>query len=137
MKQSTPGIVYKKEIATMSCNNDKVTTETPRHVKQLRNLRYDHLHKSGLSKDGLYNLHEITYDIPGFVWKIVTYPDLVVIFDLQELLEELDKVLLLDCDHQLLSYDTTFQLGDFYVSPVVQSYCFQKQANNSSYFYVA
>lgn len=119
MKQSTPGIVYKKEIATMSCNNDKVTTETPRDVKQLRNLRYDHLHKSRLSKDGLYNLHEIAYDIPGFVWKIVTYPDLVVIFGLQELLEELDKVLLLDCDHQLLSYDTTFQLGDFYVSPLL------------------
>ena len=58
------------------------------------------------------------HDIPGFVWKIVTYPDLVI-FGLQELLEELDKVLLLDCDHQLLSYDTTFQLGDFYVSPLL------------------
>ena len=64
-------------------------------------------------------MHEIAYDIPGFIWKIITYPDLIVIFGLQELLEEMDKVLLLDCSSQMLSHDTTFQLGDFYVSPLL------------------
>ena len=36
----------------------------------------------------------------------------------QELLDEADKILLLD-GWQLLSYDTTFLLGDFYVSPLI------------------
>ena len=119
VKQNTAGTVYKKEIASMDCDDTIVAAQTPRNVKQLRNLRFDYLHKSRLSKDGLYNLHEIAYDIPGFIWKIVTYPDLIVIFRLQELLEELDKVLLLDSCHELLSYDTTFQLGDFYLSPLL------------------
>ena len=59
------------------------------------------------------------YDIPGFIQKIVTFPDLTCICGLSEILEEADKVLMLDEGQQLLSYDTTFQLGDFYVSSLL------------------
>ena len=45
--------------------------------------------------------------------------DLVCICGPQELVDELDRVLLLACSSQLLSYDTTFELGDFYVSPLI------------------
>ena len=38
---------------------------------------------------------------------------------MQEVLEEFDRVLLLGSSEQLLSYDTTFQLGDSYVSPLL------------------
>ena len=51
------------------------------------------------------------------MWRITTYPDLVCVFGMPEVLEELDRVLLLKSESQLLSYDTTFQLGDFYLSP--------------------
>jgi len=61
-------------------------------------------------------MHELAYDIPWFY--LENQPDLVCICGLQELLEELDRVLLLDPHSQLLSYDT-FQLGDFYVSPLL------------------
>ena len=37
----------------------------------------------------------------------------------KEPLDEADKVLMLNKTQQLLSYDTTFQLGDFYVSPLL------------------
>ncbi len=56
-----------------------------------------------ISQDTLYNLHEIAYDLPGFIFKITT-------FWLEKLLTECDRVL------HSLSYDTTFQLGDFYVT---------------------
>ena len=36
----------------------------------------------------------------------------------QEILDEADRVLTMGTS-QLLSYDTTFQLGDFYVSPLI------------------
>ena len=89
---------------------------TPRNMKQ---LRYKHLNQRQISRDALYNKHELAYDIPGFIRKITTYPDLVCICGLQEILEEANKVLQLNSPSQLLSYDTTFKLGDFYVSPLL------------------
>lgn len=35
------------------------------------------------------------------------------------LLDELEKVMYLQCEGQILSYDTTFQLGDFYFSTLI------------------
>ena len=89
------GIVYKKEVSTMNCHPEDVPTQLPQKKKQLRNLTYKHLHNTRISKDELYSLHQIVYDIPGFVWKITSYPDLVCVCGLQELLEEADKVLFL------------------------------------------
>lgn len=73
-----------------------------------------------ISQDALYNLHEIAYDLPEFVWVIQTYPDLVCVCGMKEVLDQLDCLLLINSTlTQLLSYDTTFQLGDFYVSPLL------------------
>lgn len=116
---NTAGTVYKREVSTMRDPPELVPIKTPRNLKQLRNMRYKCLQQSRISQDTLYNLHEVAYDVSGYMWKIITYPDLTCVFGMQEVLEELDKVLLLDCDNQILSYDTTFQLGDFYVSPFI------------------
>lgn len=118
-KEKKANVVYKKEISQMTCQPEHVPTHTPRNMKQLRNLRFKHLHQTRISKDELYNLHEIAYDTPGYVHKISTFPDLVCVCGLQEILDEADKVLMLQEEGQLLSYDTTFQLGDFYVSPLL------------------
>ena len=91
----------------------------PRNVQQLRNLRFRVINSKHLSRDSLYNLHELGYDIPGFVWKVTTLPDLACVCGMQEMLEEFDRVLLLGDCGQVLSYDTTFQLGDFYVSSLI------------------
>ena len=56
------------------------------------------------------------------MWKIVTFPDLVCICGLDELAEDANKLLMLSNTFQLLSYDTTFQLGDFHVSPLIVRY---------------
>ena len=120
-KNEKANVVYKKEVASMKCKPEHVAIQTPRNMQQLRNLRQKQLHQSRISKDDLYNLHEIAYDIPGFIWKITTYPDLICVCGLREILEELEKVVALKATSgmQLLSYDTTFQLGDFYVSPLI------------------
>ena len=54
-------------------------------------------------------------------------PDLVCICDLQETVDELDRVLVLDPNSQLLSYNTTFKLGDFYVSPLISRHTHFKE----------
>jgi len=106
-------VVYKKEVSSMQCDPALIGVQTPRNMKQPRNLRFKHLQQSWISQDAPYCMHELAYNISGFIWKITTFPDLVCICGLQKLLEELDRVLLLDPHSQLLSYDTRFQLGDF------------------------
>ena len=73
-----------------------------------------------MSCGALVNLHELAYDQGDFVYKITTYPDLVVVCGSKPLLSELDRIIKVNSDHPvLLSYDTTFKLGDFYVSPLL------------------
>ena len=75
--------------------------------------------KFRLTHDALYNLHELAYDLDGFVLKISTYPDLVVVCAMKSMVVEMEGVLQSRAVPQLLSYDTTFQLGDFYVSTLL------------------
>ena len=58
-------IVYKHEVAAM---NDDGPLGLPRNVQQLRNFCF---RVRLLSHDALCNLHELGYDMPGFIWKIV------------------------------------------------------------------
>ena len=89
----------------------------PRNSTQVENVRGKILRRQSISNNALYNLHELAVDVPSFVHSIKTYPDLVCICDEKSMLNELDRVLPLDSPScQLLSYDTTFQLGDFYIS---------------------
>ena len=85
--------------------------------------------KFRLSHDLLYNLHELAYDINEFVHKISTYPALIVVCGLKPMLKEVNHLLQLHLitSQQLLSYDTTFQLGDFYMSTLlVRNILFKK-----------
>ena len=80
-----------------------------------------HRQKFRLTHDALYNLHELAYDMNEF-FQIATFPDLVVICGLKPMLKEINRLLQLSgmkSYHQLLSYDTTFQLVDFYVSALL------------------
>ena len=118
-KNEKANVVYKEEVASTQGEPELVPVTTPRNMKQLRNLRHKQLQLSRISHDDMYNLHEIAYDTPGYIHKITTFRDLVCVCGVHAVLEELDRVLLLGSNEQLLSYDTTFQHGDFYVSPLL------------------
>ena len=71
-----------------------------------------------ISKDDTYNLGQLAYHMPGTIWKVELYPDLTCVVGVKELMDELNTPL----DTKpgtLLAYDTTFKLGDFYVSILV------------------
>ena len=114
-KTEKASVVYKKEISSMQCDPVLVGVQTLRNMKQLCNLQVKHLQQSRIFQDALYSI-QLAYIIPSYIWIITTFPDLVCICELQELL---DRVLLLDPHSQLLSYDTTFWLSDFYVLPLL------------------
>ena len=90
---------------------------TPRNAKQVSNTLMIQRNRFRLTHDALYNLHELAYDLNGYVHKIITYPDVVVVCGLQSLITEFEQILQASRNGQLLLVDTTFQLGDFYATP--------------------
>lgn len=106
-----------------------VSSALPRNNKQVQNVKHRLTGNGRLSSDALINLHDIAFDLPDFVWNIQTYPDLIVVCGRLEVLAELERLLLITTatNTQLLSYDTTFQFGDFYVSSLLfRAICFQQ-----------
>ena len=113
-----PGNIYKNCVSKINdCLPEYNPILKPRNTKQIRNYQQKERQKSRLTHDALYvNLHELAYDLSDYIIKINTFPDLVVICGLPTLSNELNQLLMVDSDlPQLLSYDTTFQLGDFYL----------------------
>ena len=114
-----PSVIYKEAVANANCPPAYHTVLTPRNSKQIKNMQMKHRQSLRLTHDALYNLHELAYDLNGFVLKITTYPDLVVICANKCMVTDFESVLQLNAHSQLLSYDTTFKLGDFYVSTLL------------------
>ena len=73
-----------------------------------------------VSRDALYNIHATERDSSNqFTHVIHTFPNVVVICGHSLMLDKLEKVLYFDTIEQCLSNDTTFQLGDLYVSALI------------------
>ena len=106
-------------IQASQCSPDKQPVLMPCNQKQIKNLQAKERQSVHLTHDALYNVHELAYDLDDFVYKIITFPDLIIC-SLKVILQELDHVISAATTAPiLLSYDTTFQLGDFYVSPLL------------------
>ena len=86
----------------------------PRNARQVKYVRSSAAKAKRIGNDSLVTLHELAFMIPTYVWSISTYPDLTVTFGMEGLLTEIAS-----CENILLSYDTTFTLGDFYMSVLV------------------
>ena len=116
----SPSVVYKKKVSISNCPLQHQPVLVPRNRKQVANFQALQRQKLRLSHDALYNLHELSYDLSEFIHKIVTFPDLIVVCGMKCMLRECNRLLKLkQTSPQLMSYDTTFQLGDFYVSPLL------------------
>ena len=112
-----PSTFYKRAISMSRCHSTLTPVLNPRNIKQVANHKTSERQRFRISHDELYNIHEIAYDLTGFVSKIVTYPDLIIVCGIPKMLNEIENLLHTDVHSpQLLSYDTTFQLGDIYVS---------------------
>lgn len=92
----------------------------PRNAKQIRNIQAKMNKARRLSHDEIYNTLQLAYHLDNFVHHFSIFPDLQCFVANKELLQELNKILQVKSDEiPLLSYDTTFLIGDFYVSVLV------------------
>ena len=111
-ENESPENIYKKFISRSETPLHYQHSLLPRNMRQVVNTQQRERQKSRLSHDALYNMHELAYDLEGFVKVIMTYPDLIVVCGHEKMLMELNNLLQIDSiQPQLLSYDTTFQLG--------------------------
>jgi hypothetical protein len=90
------------------------TQYQPRNVRQTTYFKSLASSTGKIGKDEFVTVHELAYMLPGFIWTISTYPDLVLTCGLPFMLD-----FLCSSSPVFLSYDTTFNLGDFYVSALV------------------
>ena len=80
-----PSNVYKKQISGDVCDPCLQPVLKPRNCKQVSNIQVKQRQTFHLTHDALYNVHELAYDLNGFVAKITTYPDLVLICGLKSM----------------------------------------------------
>lgn len=116
-EEGTPIQVYRKTLPSCSRELESHATNARRDVKQVANAQFQRRLKTNLSSNVLWNLM-YTIDDTTFVKRLVIDKDDLMIFCFQdELLEKLKSVLnRRDLKPQQLSYDTTFLLGDYYLS---------------------
>ena len=105
-----PHIVYKILFCENVEGHDAISK--PRKVRQLHNAKASKLEEICLTRDPIYNTHELAYE-GGFIHFLSTYPDLYVVAGDVEMVKELNNVIQLRDEDLFLSYDTTFNLGEF------------------------
>ena len=89
----------------------------PRNVDQIRYLRKKSEANKSLCHDEIYNLHQLAYEEDGFIREIVTYPDSICVVGSTFMVNEVKK--LIKERDIVLSYDTTFSVGQCYISPLL------------------
>jgi hypothetical protein len=112
-----PSKIYKEIVVNRHVPGMYQSVKNTRNTEQVRN-RHSLLRKeTRLTHDQIYCTLELAYHLYGVVHEIAIYPDFYCIVALPEVTRELNKVLMVNSDATaLLSYDTTFNIGDFYVS---------------------
>ena len=115
-----PSYIYKRATGT-DVEPVLQPVMAPRNSKQVENAAYSVNSNKRLSQDSIYNLVETAYDLQSFVHKMSVFPHLTVICGSTQIVKHCNLALLSSPTDSpaILSYDTTFCLGDFYVSVLI------------------
>ena len=115
-----PSLHYKEKVAGGDVPTTHESTLKPRNPRQVKNAQFAARQEQRYTQDDLFNLVELAQDIPGYIHRVFLVPELGVVLAHRGMLQELRAVLSIPgAQPQLLSYDTTYNLGDFYVSPML------------------
>jgi hypothetical protein len=81
-------------------------------VSQSKNILSQQKYEKALSKDYIYNLVLLAYQLNCFISEILVYPDLLAVVALPEIIETFKDIIELKSDEPVyLVYNTTFNLG--------------------------
>ena len=92
----------------------------PRNSEQVRNIVKSEKRKFKVSHDEMFSTVQVAHQLNDYVHECNYYPDLKIVAGSKEILDELNDLLTLESDEPVvLSYDTTFNIGNYFVSPLV------------------
>ena len=74
-----------------------------------------------LTQDDIHNTLELAYQLDGFVMQIDICPSLLLVLGLKECIKGFNDILHIKRDSkEFLSIDTTFETGNFYITPMLR-----------------
>lgn len=115
-----PQEVYRSMVLENKVHGKYQGVLNPRNAEQVRNVQRQVNKTKKLTHDEIYNTLQLAFHLDDYVHQLTIYPDLQCFVANKELLMELNKNLQVKSNEvPLLSYDTTFLIGDFYVSVLV------------------
>ena len=100
-------------------------------MKQLQNLKCYVSGQSRLSRDSVLNTHTIAYEQPNFVWKLTSVPDVVIIYGMEAMIDELKQLLKKQNPNQMLSMTQHF----VWVNSMCQHFCSGIQCSKKTQSY--
>ena len=119
-KKGDPHKVYTNLICTNIVDGEHQAVANPRNTKQVKNILSTQKQEKASSKDDIYNTFLLAHLLNDLVSEIVLYPDLLAVVGLPEIINIFKEITELKSDDPVyLVYDTTFNLGDCNVSPIV------------------
>ena len=114
----TSGKVYNNLKGTF--DGTEAAVNAPRNLRQVQNMYQQLVRKKRLTQDDLYNTLELAYQLDGFVMQIDIFPSLLLVLGLKEAIKDFNDLLHIKRDDKpFLSIDTTFETGNFYITPIV------------------
>ena len=113
-----PYKVYKQMVQKGINGHDQVVLNQ-RDLKRVSNVKTRVDKQRRLSHDDVYNLVERGYHLSDYVRNLTIFSDLLCMVASKDALQELEQLLQVKSAQPIaLFYDTTFNICDFYVSPL-------------------
>ncbi len=117
--EKPPKQLYRQLVNSAPSDLASHRTNAPRDPKQVRNAQQNLRAEKRLTQDSLYNLL-VEANETGFIKRLMVHEDVMMICYDENLMDKFKAVInRADLPALCLSYDTTYKLGDFYVSFLV------------------
>ena len=111
--------MYKKMVADPNIPSIYQGILNPKNIKQAQNHKSIATKAKKICQDDIYNSLVLTYKLDNFL-KFEIYPDLVMVVANKKSLVDFNQLLELHKESTIcLHYDNTFEIGNFYVSPLL------------------
>ena len=124
-----PALHYKEKITDPTIPPSHEATLKPRNPRQVKNAQAATHKRRHYTQDDLFNLVELAFDLTNYVHRMFLVPELGVVVAHRAILQEFRALMSISREQQqLLSYDTTYNMGDFYISPLLFKHTLFEQA---------
>ena len=123
LRTCKPAHLYRETVAGPTVSGVHEGILNPRDRKMFENIRGKILNERRISRDEIYNITEYAQHMPGFVKKMDLIPLCINVAMMDETINMVNKVLAVS-EKVIFAYDTTFNIGCYYVSILVMRHPF-------------